>query len=1076
MRNIKGKTVKEKLAKEYDIVGSRQAEETISLNNQRMESLIKILQYNSENVQQFLDYALDEAIKLTGSKIGYIYYYSEEKEEFTLNTWSKDVMQQCAIANPQTIYKLEKTGIWGEAVRQRKPIVLNDFKSPHPLKKGYPDGHAHLSKYLTLPVFSGNKIVAVVAVANKKTDYDQSDVLQLTILMDSVWKVVDRKKAEEALHESEERFSKAYRTSPISFMIANMEDGRIIEVNDAFATISGFTREEALASSTLSLNMWVHEEDRQHMITTLHDGHAVIRQETMLRAKNGNILTVLLSAQVIQLGHRNCIISSIEDITERKRAEEALKESELRTRQIIENAPFGAHHYVLEPGQRLVFKGANPAADSILGVQNQQFIGKTIEEAFPPLTQTPIPDKYRHVAVTGERYDTEQVDYEHGSIKGAFSVHAFRTSPNHMTAFFIDITDRKQVEEALRKSEQKYRSIFENVQDVYYETTIDGVIIDISPSISILSKGFYTREELIGQSLYRFYVDPEERVMMINELKKNTSIGDYEIKLRNKDGSIIYCSLSSKLNLDSKGEPEKLIGSMRDITQRKTVEEALSRSQKEFQNYFESGAVGMSVTDSACKWIQVNQKLCTIIGYSKDELIGQEWTRFTHPDDLKMNMELFQKVLDGKINSYELDKRFLCKDGRVVFVTVSVVCERNPDGSFHHLIASYIDITERKHFEEELVNARDKAEESDRLKTAFLHNISHEIRTPMNAIMGFATLLEIDSDAATRKSYIDVISQSSNHLLSIISDIVDISNIEAALVKTSKEEFNLNAIFKAVYDQHIQKAKEKKIDLAFETGLANPEANILTDKTKLIQILSNLISNAIKFTQQGSIKFSYRPKQAMLEFTVSDTGIGIPKEQQPKIFDRFYQVHNQASRTYEGTGLGLAISKAYVELLGGTLKVVSAPGSGSSFIFTLPFEKKEDKSISLSQETVKHKFFFKVKKKILVAEDVESNFQLIKYFLTGTNAEVVRAVNGQEAVDLCLSDKDIDLVLMDIKMPVMDGYTATRTLRENNISIPIIAQTAYADDKNQAMRSGCTGFISKPFDKFDLLQAINELI
>jgi PAS domain S-box-containing protein len=637
--------------------------------------------------------------------------------------------------------------------------------------------------------------------------------------------ITDRKKVEEALRESEERFSKAYKTSPISFMIANFEDGRIIEVNDAFSNISGFTREEALTSSTLILNMWVHEEDRQHMITTLHDGRAVVRQETLLRAKNGNILTVLLSAQVIQLSHRNCIISSIEDITARKHAEEDLRESE-----------------------------------------------------------------------------------------------------------------------------DKYRSIFENVQDVYYETTIDGVIIDVSPSISILSKGLYKREELIGQPMDSFYVDPKERVQMIDELKKNTSVGDFEIKLRNKDGSIIYCSISSKLQFDSGGSPEKLIGSLRDIT-------------------------------------------------------------------------------------------------------------------------------ERKHFEKELVKAKEKAEESDRLKTAFLHNISHEIRTPMNAIMGFATLLnETDADAATRKSYIEVISQSSDHLLSIISDIVDISNIEADLVKINREEFNLNTAFKAIYNQHIQKAKEKKIDLAFENEFGDSEASIITDKTKLIQILSNLIGNAIKFTHDGKVNYSYKLKLGVLEFTVSDTGIGIIPEQQSRVFDRFYQVHNQASRHYEGTGLGLAISKAYVELLGGTIMVISDYGSGSSFVFTIPYEKREVQKKNESHKADKKSFFFSVKKKILVAEDVESNFQLIKYFLTDVNAEIIHAVNGQEAVDYCMSDKSIDLVLMDIKMPVMDGYTATKILRENKISIPVIAQTAYADDKENAMKSGCTAFISKPFDKFGLLRVINELI
>jgi signal transduction histidine kinase/CheY-like chemotaxis protein len=437
---------------------------------------------------------------------------------------------------------------------------------------------------------------------------------------------------------------------------------------------------------------------------------------------------------------------------------------------------------------------------------------------------------------------------------------------------------------------------------------------------------------------------------MINELKKNTSVGDFEIKLRNKDGSIIYCSISSKLQFNSEGRPEKLIGSMRDIT-------------------------------------------------------------------------------------------------------------------------------ERMHFEEELVKAKDKAEESDKLKTAFLHNISHEIRTPMNAIMGFTSLLgETDIDAVTRKSYLDVIFQSGNHLLSIISDIVDISNIEADLVKIVREDVNINIVFKAIHSQMIQKANEKNIDLVFETGFANSEANIITDNTKLTQILSNLVNNAIKFTPSGQVKCSYKLKRAMLEFTVSDTGIGIPLDQQSKVFNRFYQVHNQASRIYEGTGLGLAISKSYVELLGGTIEVVSDPGSGSTFIFTIPYERRPDQKEIKPLKPGKDGLFFPVKKKILVAEDVESNFQLIKYFLTGINSEVIRAFNGKEAVEHCLSDKEIDLVLMDIKMPVMDGYTATRLIREKGISIPIIAQTAYADDRERALESGCTAFISKPFDKDGLLRAINELL
>jgi CheY-like chemotaxis protein len=393
------------------------------------------------------------------------------------------------------------------------------------------------------------------------------------------------------------------------------------------------------------------------------------------------------------------------------------------------------------------------------------------------------------------------------------------------------------------------------------------------------------------------------------------------------------------------------------------------------------------------------------------------------------------------------------------------------------MLEIFQDITERKQNEEELIRSKVKAEESDKLKTAFLHNISHEIRTPMNAIVGFSALLgESEVDEPTRKSYIEVIMQSSDHLLSIITDIVDISNIEANLIKTLKNDISVNTILKALYNQFVPKANEKKIKLVCETGLSDSNALIFTDSTKLTQILSNLISNALKFTEKGNIKIWYKLKENFLEFCVSDTGIGIPLQYHERIFDRFYQVQNTDTRLYEGTGLGLAISKAYVELLGGKIWLSSEPGKGTSFFFTIPYEKRVVEIEPVHEKKNSEGFAFPIKKIILVAEDVESNFKLIKYFLSGSNAEVLHAFNGKEAVEKYFSIKNIDLILMDIKMPVMDGYTAVKLIREENTAIPIIAQTAYADDRERAIECGCSGFISKPFDKKSLIKVLSEFI
>jgi len=512
-----------------------------------------------------------------------------------------------------------------------------------------------------------------------------------------------------------------------------------------------------------------------------------------------------------------------------------------------------------------------------------------------------------------------------------------------------DITDRKQTREALIESENKYRRIFNNILDVYYETSLEGIILDVSPSIGIMSKGQYHPEDVIGRSMYDFYSDHLVREAIVEALEKDGSVNDFEITLISRDGTLIPCSVSAKIMFDAYGNPEKITGSLRDITERKKVEE-------------------------------------------------------------------------------------------------------------------------------ELIRAKDKAEESDRLKTAFLHNISHEIRTPMNAIVGFATLLsEPDGDVQSRQSYTEVIMQSSDHLLSIITDIVDISNIEANLVKAVENDVNVNTILKRVFNQYCLQAARMNIELSFLPDLSDSDAIILTDSTKLTQILSNLINNAFKFTSVGSIRFGYLVKNDFLEFYVTDTGIGIPEEHYSLIFDRFYQVENSKSRMFEGTGLGLAISKAYVELIGGTIWLSSEVGNGSSFFFTIPFRKQNIKVGNMTKDSVQEDYDFPERITILVAEDVDSNFKLIQYFLSKSNVNVIRAKDGKEAVEKVSSEK-VDLILMDIKMPVMDGYTATKIIRVTNPVIPIIAQTAYADDNDVAMASGCSAFISKPFDRHGLLKAIKAFI
>jgi signal transduction histidine kinase len=253
---------------------------------------------------------------------------------------------------------------------------------------------------------------------------------------------------------------------------------------------------------------------------------------------------------------------------------------------------------------------------------------------------------------------------------------------------------------------------------------------------------------------------------------------------------------------------------------------------------------------------------------------------------------------------------------------------------------SFRDITRNKKAEAQIIAARDKAEESDRLKTAFLHNISHEIRTPMNAIIGFSTLLnEKGLNEHERRQYTEFIFSSARQLLSIINDIVDIANIESGKIRLTLKRINVNSTLKMIYEQFSIRERSPGVRLEMKLSLSDSEADIISDETKLIQVITNLLSNAIKFTGKGSIEFGYTRKESVLEFFVNDTGIGIPEDHQERIFDRFYQVDDAATRQYGGTGLGLSICKSYVGLLGGEIHLKSKPGEGSSFTFTIPYNQ-----------------------------------------------------------------------------------------------------------------------------------------
>jgi PAS domain S-box-containing protein len=510
------------------------------------------------------------------------------------------------------------------------------------------------------------------------------------------------------------------------------------------------------------------------------------------------------------------------------------------------------------------------------------------------------------------------------------------------------------------------------------------------------------------------------------------------------------------------------------LNQRDMAEKMLKESEEKYRSIVDHSPDAVLI-HSWGKISFANPSAIKLLGAnSLDQIKNHDLTKFVHPEFKEKIKESIRKVYEtgsaqGFIESKCVNLKKEVIDVEIIGIPITYLGEP----AIQTLAR---DITKRKQVEEELIRAKEKAEESDKLKTAFLHNISHEIRTPMNAIVGFSALLnEPDQTPENQRSYLKIIIESSDQLLAIMNDIIEISNIQVGILKANINTVNLNSQLFMVYQQFNQKAIEKGLEFRLQTALSGFAAEINTDDVKLIQILTNLLSNAFKFTRKGKIAFGYRLEDDYLEFFVSDTGIGIQEDKFGKIFERFYQVESSASRAYEGTGLGLAITKAYVEFLGGNIWLASEHGRGSTFYFTLPYISSIKQHISEMESSDRNKNL-DTKKSVLIAEDDDNNFYLMKELLSDLNIKIIRASNGIEAVDAVKSGQKIDLVLMDIKMPLMDGYEATRQILEERPDVKILAQTAYADDEIKAMESGCSGFISKPFIKDRFISLVREYL
>ena len=467
-----------------------------------------------------------------------------------------------------------------------------------------------------------------------------------------------------------------------------------------------------------------------------------------------------------------------------------------------------------------------------------------------------------------------------------------------------------------------------------------------------------------------------------------------------------------------------------------------------------------------------------LYGYEFEEIIGRSPDLLNaEPLAAEIQEEIYKSIAAGK--GYKREALNKKKDGSLFYCEFEIFPMFDLESNIFAYSSHQRDITERKKAEEELKSALERAQESDRLKSAFLTNMSHEIRTPMNGILGFTGLLndpQLTGDK--QKSYIDIIEKSGDRMLNTINDIIDISIIEVGQVKVVKSEVSVNEILKEQYEFFNSEAQSKGLELICKPTLSDKEVIIVTDKHKLEGILTNLIKNAIKFTKHGNISFGYSLKKEKnfegLEFFIKDTGIGIPSNRIHAVFNRFEQADIEDTQVFEGSGLGLAISKSYVEMLGGNISVTSEEGIGSTFVFSIPYTKQTTKESDAEGGINKIPQVSLNKLYVIVAEDDEISKMLLEAILENEFHKITYAETGKETVDKFRENPETNIILMDLKMNDMSGYEATREIRKFNKDVVIIAQTAYglSGDREKAIEAGCDDYISKPINKELLFEKI----
>lgn len=977
-------------------------EEALLFERSRLEALLQLAQMASAPMKEITDFALEAAVRLTESKIGYLAFMNEDETVLTMHSWSKTAMQQCAIIDKPIVYPVETTGLWGEAVRQRKPVITNDYSAPNPQIKGYPEGHVKVVRHMNVPVFDGDRIVAVAGLGNKEEDYNESDVRQLTLLMHGMWRLLQRRKAEQALQEAREK-----------------------------------------------LEIRVHERTAE-----LASANQELKRE----------------------------------ITERKRAEKVIKDSQALYLSLVENLPV----HVLRKDTDGRFTFANKSFCDLLGRPLEEITGKTDFDFFPEKLAQKYRQDDRRVIETGEVFET----VEENKSDGQTSYVQVMKSPVRdaggsvvgVQVIFWDVTERHEAEAALEQERYLLHALMDNLPHSIYFKDAQSRFIRINKALANYF-GISDATEALGKTDFDIFANEhasqakadEERVMRTNQ-----PLLDKEERETWPNGRETWVTTTKLPLYNESGEIVGTFGISRDITEQKRAAEALRISEMKYRTLYNSSRDAIMLVTPEEGFLSGNPAAIELFGCkSEEEFTACSPVDFSpehQPDGVPSTVKAQQMMaiaMDKGSHLFEWKHKRL--DGIEFYATV--LLNRMELEGRKLLQATVRDITERKRAAEVLQAAKEAAEVASRAKSDFLAAMSHEIRTPMNGIIGMIDLLLSTNPTDQQRTYLELAGQSAETLLRLINDILDFSKIEAGKFELESIGFKLRDTLSDTLQTLAGRASEKSLELTCRIPSDIPD-DLVGDPGRLCQVVVNLTGNAIKFTEQGEISVSVQMESHVdgnvcLHFYVSDTGPGIPPDKQQVIFEAFRQADSSMSRRFGGTGLGLTISSHLVEMMGGRMWLESESGKGSTFHFSALFSLQKDAPIKPEPGPVTLHGL-----RVLVVDDNKTNRLILQEMLNNWRMNPTVVDSGRAALieldSAVKAGEPFHMALLDGMMPGMDGFELAEEIRRD----PRLSQTTlfmlssagrYTDNARcRELGIGCS--LMKPVKQSELLDSIVEAL